>query len=91
MMRMHSIAKTIMDGLKDAEMQYRWAEAAHEANEPELAKMHISEAMKRLAGIKEWCGYAESKAEHNDLIRDMVEYWREWHNKLLDKATALKV
>ena len=90
-MKMHSIAKTIMDGLKDAEMQYRWAEEAKHANEPELAKMHLSEAMKRLAGIKEWCGYAETKEEHDELVKDMVEYWRDWHNKIFEKATALKV
>lgn len=90
-MKMRSVAKTIMDGLKDAEMQYRWAEEAHGMGEPELAKMHLGESMKRLTGVKDWCGYAEAKSDHSDMVRDMVEYWREWHDKILEKASALKI
>ena len=47
----YGIAKTIMDGTKDADQQYDFAVAAKAEGKPEIAAKHIEEAKKRLAGV----------------------------------------
>lgn len=83
------IVKTITDGLKDANMQYDWAEEAKKDGKTELAHLHITEAKKRLDGAKEW--YDKAKAmfplsEPTELEEMLMCHYKNWYRELLDKV-----
>ena len=89
---LHGIAKTAMDGVKDAEMQYEYAKEAAEHGNHEAAMLHIEEARKRLEGAKMW--YARGMKMHGDKIDPvaemMMEHYRGWYRDLLDRVTKFK-
>jgi hypothetical protein len=85
------IVKTITDGLKDANMQYDYAEEAKEHGEHELAMLHINEAKKRLDGVKEW--YDKGKAmmpegKHSDLEEILICHYKHWYRELKEKVES---
>ena len=36
------LIRTMLDGLKDASMQYEWAQSAHRAGDKEIAALHTA-------------------------------------------------
>lgn len=89
---MHGIAKTAMDGIKDAEMQYEYAEEAAEHGNHEAAMLHIEEARKRLEGAKMWYDRGiKMYGEHIDpLAETMMEHYRKWYRDVLDRVMTFK-
>lgn len=91
----HGIAKTIIDGIKDAQMQYDYAVAAMDAGEHEIAKLHISEAQKRINGVKEWYDYAVAKmGKHHEgdmAYMAMEDHYRDWARSLRERIAAFKM
>jgi secreted Zn-dependent insulinase-like peptidase len=93
-MHIKGLVRTMLDGLKDASMQYEWAQSAHRSGDKKLASLHHGEAMKRLNGVKEW--YEKSKSmmvdKQLDPIGDVLKsYFVDWYHDLLTKVTAMKV
>lgn len=89
----YGIAKTIMDGIKDAEMQYDYAVAASELGKVEIASRHIEEAKKRLIGVREWTDYGAkvlSGAKPDTLAPVLVELLNSQQKQALDKIAAFK-
>lgn len=43
-MNIKGLVRTMLDGLKDASMQYEWAMNAHRSGDKELAALHHAEA-----------------------------------------------
>ena len=87
------LIRTMLDGLKDASMQYEWAMNAHRAGDKELTALHHSEAMKRLNGVKEW--YEKSKSMMGDKTLDPIGevlkcYFVDWYHDLNAKVAAMK-
>ena len=93
-MHMKGLVRTMLDGLKDASMQYEWAMNAHRAGDKELASLHHNEAMKRLNGVKEW--YEKAKGMMGDKMLDPIGeilkcYFVDWYHDLLGKVMAVKM
>ena len=87
---MHGIAKTMMDGVRDANMQYEYAVEAKEHGDIELAKAHIDEARSRINGAKVWHERRKKMmGEHNDpFVKVMEREWCDWWKMVDDKITA---
>lgn len=85
-----NIAKTIVDGLKDTQMQYEYAETAREMGDPQYAKAHIDEAMKRINGVQEWWKHADSLAGNDPMYAMLMEYYRDWCHKLRREIEEFK-
>ena len=83
------LAKTIIDGIKDAQMQLDYAEEAREHGECEIAHRHLNEAHERLNGVKEWYEFAEAKmGKHHDgdmAYHAMEEHYRDWARKIRER------
>lgn len=80
-------AKTMTDGLKDAQMQYEYAEHAKEHGDMEMAAKHISEAHKRLSGVAEWFALLdESDDAKTPLCRVLLDHYKHWHHDLVEKV-----
>lgn len=93
-MNIKGMVRTMLDGLKDASMQYEWAINAHKAGDKELAALHHAEAGKRLAGVKEWYGKAETMigSKNMDPIGEMLKsYFVDWYHDLNAKVTSMKM
>ena len=93
-MHMKGLVRTMLDGLKDASMQYEWAMTAHKAGNKELASLHHNEATKRLNGVKEW--YDKAKPMMGDkpmepITEELKCYFVDWYHDLLGKVTAMKM
>lgn len=88
------IVNTIIDGIKDAQMQYDYACDAKKAGEPELAKLHINEAERRMNGVAEWRKAAESfigSAHHDDAVfAAMYAHYADWAHTLRAKIAEFK-
>lgn len=88
------LAKTIIDGIKDAQMQLDYAEEAREHGEGEIAHLHLNEAHERLNGVKEWYEFAESKmGKHHDgdmAYHAMEEHYRDWARKIRERIAEFK-
>ncbi len=89
------VAKTIIDGIKDAQMQYDYAEEAREAGETELAKLHINEAQKRMSGVKEWYDYATAKMgkhhEGDSAYMALEDHYRDWARNIKERIATFKM
>lgn len=86
------VVKTIMDGLKDARLQLDWAVEAHRTGEPELARMHLEEARKRLAGVKDWYrdGYALlGKQSDDDVACALEEHQHDVYDALMHRVDRM--
>ena len=79
----YGIAKTIMDGTKDADQQYDFAMQAKAEGKPEIAAKHIEEAKKRLAGVKEWydIGVKLLASEKSEPLVDAVDAIMKAHDR----------
>ena len=89
----YGIAKTIMDGCKDADQQYEFAQAAKAQGKPDLAIRHIEEAKKRLAGVKEWydIGTKQMQSENPEpMVEAVMELLLQHHRSTLDKIATFK-
>ncbi len=88
-----NVAKTIMDGIKDAQMQYNYAVDARDAGDAELAKLHSAEASKRLKGLEEWIAFAAGKfTEKGDepYAEALLDTYRDWMRDLTGKVANFK-
>lgn len=93
-MHVEGLVRTMLDGLKDASMQYEWTQSAHRAGDKQLATLHHNEAIKRLNGVKEW--YEKAKGMMGDKPIDPVGdvlkcYFVDWYYDLLSKVTDIKM
>lgn len=88
----HATVKTIMDGLKDAHMQYEMARAALDAGSKDDARAHADEAEKRLIGVRAWYDRAAPSLEVNkDCVRAaLLSGYLDWHKSLCEKVQHLK-
>lgn len=89
----YGIAKTIMDGCKDADQQYDFAVQAKTEGKPEIAMRHIEEAKKRLAGVKEWydVGVKLLAAEKPEpMVEAVMELLLQHHRSTLEKIATFK-
>lgn len=81
------VAKTVTDGLRDAQMQYEWAERAAGMDDHDLSAKHLSEAKRRLSGVSDWMTildrYEEAKMP---LTKALLEHYKGWHDELLRKV-----
>lgn len=89
----YGIAKTIMDGTKDADQQLEFAQAAKAQGKPELAVKHIEEAKKRLVGVKEWYDMgmkmlASDKPE--PMAEAVMELLMQQHKSVLERVGQFK-
>lgn len=78
------ITKTIIDGLKDAQMQYDYAVIAKK-HDPAIAKLHLDEASKRLSGITDWRKRLDEmmgKRSEDGMEAVMWEHYDDWKEKL---------
>jgi hypothetical protein len=91
------MVKTIIDGIKDAQMQYEYAETALNHDDHTFAALHINEANKRLMGVCEW--YKKAKdviGEHgdddeDDIITDvLVNEYKDWYYNLKQRVESMK-
>lgn len=89
---LQSIARTAMDGVKDAQMQYEYAEKAAEHGNHEAAMFHIEEAKRRLEGAKTWYDRGmKMHGDHVDPLADMMmDHYRAWYRDLHERITNLK-
>lgn len=92
---MKGIAKTAMDGLKDAEMQYGYAMDAHAEGSHEFAALHIEEAKHRLSGVKEWYDrgvklMGGDMRAMDPVAEALVEHYKNWYHTLSDKIASFK-
>lgn len=86
-----NIAKTIVDGLKDAQMQYEYAEEAKEHGDQAIAKAHIMDAQKRMEGVQEWWKHADQMAGGDPMYTMLMEYYRNWCRELRSKIEEFKM
>jgi hypothetical protein len=87
------IAKTIIDGIKDAQMQIDYAYEAKEHGAHEIAAMHHAEAHKRIEGVKTWYDYAVNKMgkhEHDPAYEAMEDHYRDWARKIKERIGEFK-
>lgn len=90
---MSGVCRTVLDNIKDADMQMDWAESAKERGNHDLAQYHAEEAKKRLAGVKEWYDIgvkllASEKSE--PLVDAVMELLMQHHRASLDKIAQFK-
>lgn len=93
-MNVKGLVRTMLDGLKDASMQYEWAMNAHRSGDKELAALHHAEATKRLAGVKEWYGKAQTMMGDKPLdpVGEVLKcYFVDWYHDLNGKVAAMKM
>ena len=90
---MHGIAKTMMDGVRDANMQYDYAVEAKEHGDTELAMAHIEEAKHRLSGAKVWHERRKKlMGEHSDpFVKAMENEWCDWWKSVDAKVSAFRI
>lgn len=89
--------KTILDGIKDAQMQYEYAESAIKHGDKAWAALHINEAHKRLIGVCEWYKKVEDAFEgshdddDDDILTDvLVDEYKEWYYNLKQRVESMK-
>lgn len=94
-MLVKGMVNTMIDGIKDAQMQYDYACAAKKADERELAKLHIDEAERRISGVSAWHRAAEEmlgERQHGDAAFDaMYEHYADWAHSLRAKIGEFEV
>ena len=91
---MRNVAKTIMDGLKDAQMQCEYAEEAKEAGNHELAMLHNQEADLRLKSIDAWYQHAKKMGliaeSMNPGEEIMIEHHKKWYKSMREKVDSIR-
>lgn len=88
------VVKTIIDGIKDAQMQCEYAEEAMEHGEKQLHDLHMNEVKKRLTGVEEWYKKANElfpNKEHSPVLDIFTKEYKDWYQKLKHKADAYKM
>ena len=92
---LEGIAKTVMDNIRDAEMQYGYAEEAKEHGNHELAALHIEESRKRLAGAKEWYDrgmhmLGGDMHKIDPMAALLMQHHKEWYHSIQHKVDTFK-
>lgn len=90
---MSGVCRTVLDNIKDADMQMDWAEAAKERGSHDLAQYHAEEAKARLQTAKTW--YDRGVKMHGDgkldpLTEALIEREREHYHAVHNRATNFK-
>lgn len=86
----YGIAKTILDGLKDADAQIEYAKTA--AGKPDVVNRHIEEAKRRLTGVKEWCDIMRKEmGDKPDPIAEVyLDLMLQWHRNAVERIVNAK-
>lgn len=90
------VVKTIIDGVKDAQMQYEYAEIAMKHDDHTFAALHINEAHKRLTGVCEWYKKAEEMLprkddDEDDMVTDvLIHEYKDWYHNLKHRVESFK-
>ena len=87
------VCRTVIDNIKDADMQMDWAESAKERGNHELAQYHVEEAKKRLQTAKEW--YDRGVKMHGGekmepLTEALIEREKDHYHEVLNRAANFK-
>ena len=90
---MSGVCRTVLDNIKDADMQMDWAESAKERGNHELAQYHVEEAKKRLQTAKEW--YDRGVKMHGGekmepLTEALIEREKDHYHEVLNRAAIFK-
>ena len=90
---MSGVCRTVLDNIKDADMQMDWAESAKERSNHELAQYHVEEAKKRLQTAKEW--YDRGVKMHGGekmepLTEALIEREKDHYHEVLNRAANFK-
>jgi hypothetical protein len=93
---MSGVCRTVLDNIKDADMQLDWAEAAKERGNHELAQFHAEEAKSRLRTAKEWYDRGVKMHEQSGggkmdpLTEALIEREREHYHEIMNRAANFK-
>lgn len=93
---MSGVCRTVLDNIKDADMQLDWAEAAKERGNHELAQYHADEAKNRLRTAKEWYDRGVKMHEQSGggkmdpLTEALIEREREHYHEIMNRAANFK-
>lgn len=93
---MSGVCRTVLDNIKDADMQLDWAEAAKERGNHELAQYHAEEAKSRLRTAKEWYDRGVKMHEQSGggkmepLTEALIEREREHYHEIMNRAANFK-
>lgn len=88
------MVKTIIDGIKDAQMQCEYADEAMEHGEKQLYDLHMAELKKRLSGVEEWYKKANElfpNKERSPVLDIFTKEYKDWYQKLKHKAETYKM
>lgn len=88
-----NIAKTILDGLKDAQMQCEYAEKAMEEGDRELAMLHKQEADVRLKGVQAWYQHAKKMGLITEDMHPaesvLIDHHKGWYKAMREKIDSM--
>lgn len=84
------IARTVTDGIRDADMQYAYAERAAKAGKPDIAAKHIEEARIRLNGAKMWIDLGGKLFADDPLAEVLTEMLMATHKSAMEKIANFK-
>lgn len=93
---MSGVCRTVLDNIKDADMQLDWAEAAKERGNHELAQFHAEEAKSRLRTAKEWYDRGVKMHEQSGggkmdpLTEALIERERDHYHEIMNRAANFK-
>ena len=93
---MSGVCRTVLDNIKDADMQMDWAESAKERGNHELAQYHVEEAKKRLQTAKEWYDRGVKMHEQSGsgkmepLTEALIEREKDHYHEVLNRAANFK-
>lgn len=93
---MSGVCRTVLDNIKDADMQLDWAEAAKERGNHELAQYHAEEAKSRLRTAKEWYDRGVKMHEQSGggkmdpLTEALIERERDHYHEIMNRAANFK-
>lgn len=93
---MSGVCRTVLDNIKDADMQLDWAESAKERGNIELAQYHAEEAKNRLRTAKEWYDRGMKMHEQSGggkmepLTEALIEREREHYHEIMNRAANFK-
>ncbi len=88
-----NIVKTIIDGIKDAQMQLDYACDAKEAGNQPMMMAHLEEAKRRLSGVADWKKRMGDMPEHGrdtEMEAILWEQYDKWHDDISAKINSWK-
>lgn len=93
---LHGIAKTSMDHVKDAQMQYDYAVEAAEHGNHDIASLHLAEAKMHLDSARAWYDRGMKMLEQSGngkmepLTEALIEREKDHYHEVLNRAANFK-